>query len=87
MYALGWVLSFVIGGVAYYVACLIFRVPGADAEKGLRFEQLVSEADQLAYDGVAGEFVDGRGPTVVEAGRSSYDGSRETDEKRAEKIV
>jgi nucleobase:cation symporter-1, NCS1 family len=30
MYALGWVLSFVMGCLSYWVICLVFKVPGDD---------------------------------------------------------
>ena len=85
MYALGWVLSFVIGGLAYWIACLIFKMPGTGVEKSLAFEQLVAEAEQLVYDGNLGEFV-GNGP-VLHGARSSINDSETTEVKRAEGSV
>lgn len=44
MFALGWTLSFLIGGLTYYIACLIFPVPGDDSKHG--FEQLAQYYDE-----------------------------------------
>lgn len=41
MYALGWVLSFVMGGVSYLVICLIWKVPGDDASAGFESKELI----------------------------------------------
>ena len=53
MYALGWILSLSMGCVAYYVICLIWKVPGDDGEHG--FEDLVGEAQQIIFEGVGVE--------------------------------
>lgn len=50
MYALGWILSLLMGCIAYYVMCLIWKVPGDDADHS--FEALVDEAQQIIFDGV-----------------------------------
>lgn len=34
MYALGWILSFILGSVSYLVICFIWKVPGDDADDG-----------------------------------------------------
>ena len=47
MYALGWVLSFVVGGLTYYVACLAFPVAGDDSKHG--FEELAEYFDEHGY--------------------------------------
>jgi hypothetical protein len=43
LYALGWALSLVIGGLSYWIACLIFPVPGDDSQH--RFEELAQFYD------------------------------------------
>lgn len=43
MYALGWALSLVVGGLSYWIACLIFPVPGDDKQHG--FEELAQYYD------------------------------------------
>lgn len=43
LYALGWALSLVIGGLSYWIACLIFPVPGDDNQH--RFEELAGFYD------------------------------------------
>lgn len=44
MYALGWALSFVIGGLTYWILCLIWPVPGDDSQHS--FEQLSKYYDE-----------------------------------------
>lgn len=44
MYALGWALSFVVGGLVYWILCLIFPVPGDDSKQG--FEQSARYYDE-----------------------------------------
>lgn len=44
MYALGWALSFVVGGLAYYIACLVFPVAGDDSKHS--FEELATYYDE-----------------------------------------
>jgi nucleobase:cation symporter-1, NCS1 family len=34
MYDLGWVLSFLMGGLCYYILCMIWKIPGDDAVGG-----------------------------------------------------
>lgn len=41
MYALGWVLSFVMGGVSYFLICLVRKVPGDDGDSGFESRELV----------------------------------------------
>jgi NCS1 family nucleobase:cation symporter-1 len=45
MFTLGWVLSFVVGSVAYWVICMVFKVPGDDAQHG--FEEQVAVAEEM----------------------------------------
>ncbi|KAK6380097.1 hypothetical protein LTS17_005285 [Exophiala oligosperma] len=48
MYALGWLLSFLTGGLAYYVISTIWKVPGDDEEsRNLPFEARVEAAKQI----------------------------------------
>jgi NCS1 family nucleobase:cation symporter-1 len=53
MYSLGWVLSFLMGSLSYYVICLIWKVPGNDGSHA--FEAQVEPAEQLIYDGIQGD--------------------------------
>ncbi|KAH8884067.1 allantoin permease [Thozetella sp. PMI_491] len=56
MYTLGWVLSFLVGGLAYLVICLVFRLPGDDGEHG--FETVSAEYTDFEHGGVLdGEYV------------------------------
>ena len=50
MFSLGWVLSFLMGGVSYYIACLIFKVPGDDGQHS--FESKVAAAQAMINEGV-----------------------------------
>ena len=50
MYSLGWVLSFIMGGGSYYLACLVWPVPGGDGK--LAFESQVAHAQVVVLDGV-----------------------------------
>lgn len=50
MYALGWVLSFLMGALAYFVICLIFKVPGDDGK--YPFESKVADAQDIINEGV-----------------------------------
>lgn len=50
MYSLGWVLSFIMGGGSYYLACLIWPVQGGDGK--LAFESQVAKAQVVVLDGV-----------------------------------
>lgn len=48
MYALGWLLSFLTGSLAYYVISTIWKVPGDDEEsRNLPFEARVEAAKQI----------------------------------------
>lgn len=38
MFDLGWVLSFVTGGVAYLVTCAVWKVPDHDENRSIAFE-------------------------------------------------
>lgn len=49
MFSLGWALSFAVGGVSYWVICLVFKVPGDDGECG--FEEKVDEAEGMILRG------------------------------------
>ena len=44
MYALGWALSLVVGGLVYWVMCLIWPVPGDDKDHG--YEELARYYDE-----------------------------------------
>lgn len=50
MYALGWILSFLTGALAYFVICLVFKVPGDDGSHA--FESKVADAQQSINEGV-----------------------------------
>ncbi len=50
MYALGWVLSFLMGGLSYYVICSIWKIPGDDGSYG--FESQVETAKQIIVEGL-----------------------------------
>jgi nucleobase:cation symporter-1, NCS1 family len=50
MFALGWVLSFLMGGLTYWVACMIFKIPGDDREHS--FESKVGPAQTIINDGL-----------------------------------
>lgn len=45
MFSLGWVLSFLMGGVSYFIACTIFKVPGDDGKHP--FESKVEESQGI----------------------------------------
>ena len=49
MFALGWVLSFTVGGTAYWVICFIFKVPGDDGTYS--FEEKVADAEEMIVRG------------------------------------
>lgn len=55
MFALGWVLSFLMGGLSYWVACMIFKLPGDDRHHS--FESKVAAAQPLINEGFQ---IDGR---------------------------
>jgi hypothetical protein len=48
IYSLGWALSFVIGGLTYWIACLIFPVQGDDRQHA--FEELSAYYDEHDLD-------------------------------------
>lgn len=50
LYALGWVLSFLMGGLAYWAACTIFKVPGDDGIHA--FEAKVADSQQMINEGI-----------------------------------
>lgn len=50
MYSLGWVLSFIMGGLSYFIFSLIWPLPAND--RALRFEAAVAEATEVIIDGV-----------------------------------
>lgn len=50
MYSLGWVLSFLMGCLSYYIICMIWPVPGDDGSRP--FESEVAPAQQVILDGV-----------------------------------
>jgi NCS1 family nucleobase:cation symporter-1 len=52
MYALGWVLSLLMGSLSYYVICLVFPVPGNDREGG--FESKVPLDISVLVDEIYG---------------------------------
>lgn len=52
MFALGWVLSFLMGGISYWLICLVWKVPGKREEGELRFEEKVNEAEELIQLGL-----------------------------------
>ncbi|PGG97746.1 hypothetical protein AJ79_09098 [Helicocarpus griseus UAMH5409] len=49
MFNLGWALSFLVGGVAYWVMCMMWSVPGDDGSG--KFEEKVEEAENTTLDG------------------------------------
>lgn len=49
MYQLGWVLSFIMGSLSYYLICLIWSVPGDDGRYA--WEEQVSLAREVVLDG------------------------------------
>lgn len=49
MYSLGWVLSFLMGCLSYYIICLVFKLPGDDGTHA--FESQVQSAQQIIVDG------------------------------------
>lgn len=55
MYSLGWVLSFLMGSLAYYLICLVWSVPGDDGKHG--WEEQVHLAQETILDG-EGSFAD-----------------------------
>jgi nucleobase:cation symporter-1, NCS1 family len=50
MYALGWVLSFLMGGLSYFLICLLFKVPGDDGRHP--FESKVAESQDIINNGL-----------------------------------
>lgn len=48
MYALGWALSLVVGGLVYWVLCLIWPLPGDDRQHG--YEELARYYDENPLD-------------------------------------
>lgn len=70
MYALGWILSFVMGSLSYWVICLVWKVPGDDAAAA--FESKVPvDIQELVEEIYGNERLEGR---VVEV-----EGVREKD--------
>ncbi|KAK5065128.1 hypothetical protein LTR84_000964 [Exophiala bonariae] len=49
MYSLGWVLSFLMGCLSYYIICLLFKLPGDDGKQS--FESQVQSAEQIIIEG------------------------------------
>ncbi len=50
MYTLGWVLSFLMGCLTYYIICMIWKIPGDDLTRP--FEAEVASAQQVILDGL-----------------------------------
>jgi len=50
MYSLGWVLSFLMGCLSYYVICLVCKLPGDDGNH--TFESHVESAEQIILEGL-----------------------------------
>ncbi|KAK5086723.1 hypothetical protein LTS08_007137 [Lithohypha guttulata] len=70
MYSLGWVLSFLMGGLSYWLFCVVFKVPGDDGRHS--FEALVVEANETVIEG-----------SVVDGGSSIVDGEGSLPDKEA----
>ncbi|EFE34848.1 uncharacterized protein ARB_06614 [Trichophyton benhamiae CBS 112371] len=49
MFSLGWTLSFLVGSLAYWILCALFKVPGDDDSYG--FEEKVAEAEEMICQG------------------------------------
>ncbi|KAM5487817.1 hypothetical protein MaudMau93_004420 [Microsporum audouinii] len=49
MFSLGWILSFLVGSLTYWVLCMVFKIPGDDAL--YRFEEKVAEAEETVRRG------------------------------------
>ncbi|KAK2741787.1 hypothetical protein FQN57_005531 [Myotisia sp. PD_48] len=49
MFALGWVLSFLVGGLSYWLICFVFKVPGDDGS--YKFEEKLDEAEGMVLRG------------------------------------
>ncbi|EGE00988.1 uracil permease [Trichophyton equinum CBS 127.97] len=49
MFSLGWILSFLVGSLAYWALCALFKVPGDDDSYG--FEEKVAEAEEMICQG------------------------------------
>lgn len=82
MYSLGWVLSFLMGCLSYYIACKVWKVPGDDGTHA--FESQVAPAQQVILDGLQLHIVDGS----PETGASSVDIEPAKDEAHImEKMV
>ncbi|KAL1960686.1 hypothetical protein VTO42DRAFT_6516 [Malbranchea cinnamomea] len=82
MFHLGWVLSLLVGSTAYFLGCLICKVPGDD--RSFTFEEKVAAADEMILAGNLADFVPSSGasdksekenPTVAEAEDARQDRS------------
>ena len=43
LFSLGWVLSFVVGGLSYFVLCRVWPIPGQREDRNKEFESLALE--------------------------------------------
>ena len=50
MFTLGWVLSFLMGCLSYYILCVVWKVPGDDSSHS--YEEQVGPSQQMILDGV-----------------------------------
>ncbi|KAL2009205.1 hypothetical protein VTN00DRAFT_7399 [Thermoascus crustaceus] len=52
MFDLGWVLSFVMGGVAYLVICMVWKVPYYDEDRSVAFEGKAVDTNNTLHGAV-----------------------------------
>ncbi|KAI9739740.1 MAG: hypothetical protein M1834_006459 [Cirrosporium novae-zelandiae] len=77
MFVLGWILSFLMGGLSYLLMGRIWKVPGDDVAYG--FEAKVSEAQMAVIDGVHVDH--GTRETETETEIDAAGGDNDGDEK------
>ncbi|KAK5329548.1 hypothetical protein LTR93_001135 [Exophiala xenobiotica] len=73
MYALGWVLSFLMGCLSYYVICSVWKIPGDDHSYG--FESQVETAKQIIVEGL---HVDDKGVHISAGGMQDSNSMMQT---------
>lgn len=70
MYALGWLLSFLMGSLAYYGICTVWKIPGDKQSRNLPFEAQVEAAKRIIDGGFE--------PSELTVGFESGDASTES---------
>lgn len=84
MFDLGWVLSFVVGGIAYLVIFAAWNVPGHDEDRHLAFETKAVDIDSTMHGTVVVDGTEGTTPPMP--GENNRDHGKESSTKEGMKL-